>query len=314
MKIKIAIDEYVRHKQNLGFDFADTAYILIRFNRSIGDIDVEDLKPEIVKAFIYGRGSITQTVHYRHRAVRGLFRYLLARGYVRTSPVPSCVPKVSQKFIPNIYSRDELRRILNAARAQSDRNYLQPTTLYTLILILYACGLRLGEALRLTLGDVDRTECTFTIRDTKFYKTRCVPFSADLNKVLQEYLRFRSDCGHPAPPEALLLVTRQSKPIKGDLARDSFKRVCTSAGVRRRHPHQRYGPRLHDLRHTFAVHRLTACYEEGDDPQRLLPKLSTYMGHAEINATKKYLTLTPELLRYASERFEKYATTGGHRD
>ena len=314
MKLKTAIEDYVRHKENLGTDFEESARLLRRCGRIWGDISVNDLTPEATKSFIFGNGPVSSTLHTRFLIIRGLIRYMLARNYITSSPLPVDIPKKPEGLIPHIYSKAELRRILTAAKTYSGQYKIDAPTLYTFILLLYACGLRRSEALRLTLGDVDLNENIITVRDTKFYKTRYVPFSADLARVLRGYLRMRSQNGHPAPPEAFLLVTVESTPIQAPLAGKSFRRVCASAGVRRRHPHERYGPRLHDLRHTFSVHRLTACYQEGGDPQCLLPKLSTYLGHVDIRETQPYLTLTPELLRYASRRFEDYAITGGRRD
>lgn len=310
MKLQTAIEDYIRHKQNLGCDFEDTARLLRRFGQALADIDAEQITPQATKAFVFGDGRLTQTVHSKYRTLRGLFRFMVARKYISSSRLPVDVPKKPEEFMPHIYTRPELRGIFRTAKTHSHRK-IEPTTFYTLIVTLYACGLRLSEALRLTLRDVDLNDHIFTVRDTKFYKTRCVPFSSDLKTVLLAYLRFRSQGRHPAPPEAFLLVTRESKPITIDMADNMFRRLCATVDIRRTHPHPRYGPRLHDLRHTFAVHRLTACYKKGGNPQALLPQLSTYLGHVDIGATKRYLTMTPELLRFASERFEQYAVTGG---
>lgn len=105
-------------------------------------------------------------------------------------------------------------------------------------------------------------------------------------------------------------MTRHSLPVTVQLAEDTFKRLCRRAGVHRK-DQSRFVPRLHDLRHAFAVHRLTACYRDGGDVQRLLPQLATYLGHVEIDSTQRYLTLTPELLSQASNRFEQYGAQGG---
>jgi site-specific recombinase XerD len=176
--------------------------------------------------------------------------------------------------------------------------------------LLYGAALRISEALRLTLADVDLQQHLLTIRETKFYKTRLVPLGPDLTQVLTGYLSTRREHGHPSPPEAFLLLTRHSLPVSVQLAEDNFKRLCRLAGVRRKDG-SRFAPRLHDLRHSFAVHRLAACYREGGDVQRFLPQLSTYLGHVDIESTQRYLTLTPDLLSQASTRFEQYGVAGG---
>lgn len=314
MKLKEAIEHYVAHKQSLGMHFKTSARILCAFAKSIGECDLQDVPPERVKLFIYGTGPVTSTLHTKHTAVRGLYRYSLNRGYVTNSPVPTEIPKAPEKFVAHIYTLDELRRIFAAAdRQRHQRCKLETHTIRALVLLLYGAALRLSEALRLTLADMDLDQNVLTIRDTKFFKTRWVPIGPDLRKAVDAYLEIRAERMHPAPPEAFLLLTRESEPVNIQLAELSFKRLCEVANVHRSDK-SRFGPRLHDLRHSFAVHRLIACYREGGNVQQLLLQLSTYLGHADLNSTQRYLTLTPELLRHASNRFEKYANHGGDHD
>ena len=311
MKLQQAVDQYVAHKRSLGMQCQTMARQLRAFCKASGDINVDEVLAETARAFIYGSGPVTSHLHGKFHALSGFYRYLLSRGYVTSSPLPVQIPKEPERLIPYIYSREELQQLLRAAeQRQRHGRKLEAHTLQTLLLLLYGAGLRLSEALRLTLADVDLAQRLLTIRETKFYKTRLVPVGADLNQVLADYLIARAKGGHPAPPEALLLLTRHSLPVSVQLAEDSFKRLCREVGVRRIDG-SRYVPRLHDLRHAFAVHRLTACYRDGGDVQRLLPQLSTYLGHVEIGSTQRYLTLTPELLGQASNRFGRYAAPRG---
>jgi integrase/recombinase XerD len=306
MKLPQAVDQYVSHKRSLGMQCQTMARQLRAFCQAIGDINVDEIRAEAASAFIYGSGPVTSNLHGKFHVLRGFYRYLLSRGYVTNSPLPTQIPKEPERLIPYIYSREELQRVLQAARKESHWCKLEAHTLQALLLLLYGAGLRISEALRLTLADVDLEQRLLTIRETKFYKTRLVPLGPDLTQVLLTYLAFRCEQGHPSPPEAFLLVTRHSLPVSVQLAEDTFKRLCREVGVRRK-DESRFVPRLHDLRHAFAVHRLTACYREGEDVQRLLPQLSTYLGHVDIDSTQRYLTLTPELLSQASGRFEQYA-------
>ncbi|MDQ3258648.1 MAG: tyrosine-type recombinase/integrase [Acidobacteriota bacterium] len=311
MKIQQAIDQYVSHKRSLGMQCQAMERKLQAFCKAVGNVNVDEVSEEAVRAFMYGSGPITSNLHAKFYVLRGFYRYLLSRGYVTLSPLPTQVPKEPAQFIPYIYSREELQRVLRAAaERQWHGRKLEAQTLQALLLLLYGAGLRLSEALRLTLADADLEQHLLTIRETKFYKTRLVPLGPDLSQALTLYLAARCERGHPAPPEAFLLVTRHSLPVSVQLAEDTFKRLCREAGVRRTDG-SRFVPRLHDLRHAFAVHRLTACYREGGDVQRLLPQLSTYLGHVDIGSTQRYLTLTPELLSQASNRFEQYAAPGG---
>jgi integrase/recombinase XerD len=182
-------------------------------------------------------------------------------------------------------------------------------TFRALLLLLYGTGLRISEALSLALPDVDLGACLLTIRNTKFFKTRWVPVGPQLGAVLIAYAKIRRRLPHPARHESAFLATRRGEALSRGTAGRIFRIVCEHAGVRRADG-GRYQPRLHDIRHTFALNRLISWYRNGADVQRLLPCLSTYLGHVDVSATQRYLTMTPELLQEASLRFERYALEG----
>jgi site-specific recombinase XerD len=137
-----------------------------------------------------------------------------------------------------------------------------------------------------------------------------VPIGSDLTHVMSIY-EARRLRDHPAKPDATFFVCRNGDPLTRSAAENTFSRLRVSAGVLR-NDGARYQPRLHDLRHSAAVHRLVSWYRQGADVQRLLPQLATYLGHIDIAATQRYLTMTPELLREASKRFERYAQEDQH--
>jgi integrase len=185
---------------------------------------------------------------------------------------------------------------------------MSEATFRTLLLFLYGTGMRLGEALRLRVMDLDLTLDLVTIRDTKFYKSRLVPLGPDLARLVREYLH---QPGRRNQPYRLLFQAKSGGPLAVQVADTSFSRLRRIAGIERRDDSY-FQPRLHDLRHTFAVHRLTEWYRQNADVQRLLPALSTYLGHVSLSATQRYLTMTPELLEQANRRFEHYACGGAH--
>lgn len=239
--------------------------------------------------------------------LRGFFRYAVSRGYLSASPLPTTVPKLPERYKPYIYSREELRRLFDrTAAAQTRRFQMESQTFRTLLLLLYGAGLRVSEALSLNLKDVDLQEAVLVIRDTKFFKTRLVPLGSELNDAMKEYAKRRKKSGPSQSGDTPFFVTRLGARVPLYLLQRAFRRLRTQAGVRREDG-ARYQPRLHDLRHAAAVHRLTAWYREGKNVQRLLPLLSTYLGHVDIVSTQIYLTVTPELLHEASKRFAKYA-------
>jgi integrase/recombinase XerD len=185
---------------------------------------------------------------------------------------------------------------------------LQPYTCRMLILLLYGAALRISEALSLVLADVDLYASLLTIRERKFYKTRLVPMGPDLTSILKTYVDQRAK-EYSTKPEAALFLTRNGTPLARSTAENVFRRLRVWAGVLR-YDGGRYQPRLHDLRHAAAVHRLVSWYREGADVQRLLPQLATHLGHVHIAGTQRYLTMTPELLHEAGKRFECYAQGG----
>lgn len=307
MKLAQAVSAYVAYKQSLGMRFATEARTLKSFSRTLGDVDLDRIEPQQVRAFLDGTGPMTRFWHRKFDALRGFYRFALARGYTPRSPLPTNVPRCPQAFVPYIYSEDEIKRLLAAAASLEHRNLSSPTC-RTLLLLLYGTGLRIGEALSLDLADVDLESALLRIRETKFYKTRIVPVGADLTRVLRDYLLERSQRA-PIPADGPFLLTRQGKRPSRAGAEEAFKQLRRQAKVSRIDG-SRYQPRLHDMRHTYAVTRLVRWYREGADVQRLLPQLATYLGHVHISGTQRYLSMTPELLRQASLRFERYALGG----
>ena len=310
MKLSVLAAQYVAYKQSMGMRFHTEARTLQSFCRAMGDIAVAEIAADRVQAYIAGAGPVTRFWHRKHEVLRGFYRFAMARGYAATSPLPKIVPKPPH-FVPHIFSHEELQRLLDATVCcENPRSKLQPYTCRMLILLLYAAGLRISEALSLRLTDVDLTGGVLTIRESKFYKTRLAPMSPALNGTLGEYVAQRAK-DHPTALDAALFLTRTGTPVARHTAENVFSRLRVRAGVLR-HDGGRYQPRLHDLRHAFAVHRLVSWYRQGADVQRLLPQLATYLGHVHIAATQRYLTLTPELLHEASQRFERYAQEGQH--
>lgn len=307
MKLTQLIAQYVAFRKSLGAKFEGNETVLCSFSRVMGEgRHVGNVKPREVAVFLNGRGPVTRHWHRKYIVLRGFFRYALSRGHLSASPLPATVPKLPERYKPYIYSREELRRLLDStALTQTPRFQMEAHTFRTLLFLLYGAGLRDGEALSLNLEDVDLPEAVLTIRNTKFYKTRLVPLGSELNHVMTEYAKQRKKAGHSQSADAPFFVTRLGTRVPLHLLECGFRRLRAQARVRREDG-ARYQPRLHDLRHSAAVHRLTTWYREGKNVQRLLPLLSTYLGHVDLVSTQLYLTMTPELLHEASKRFAKY--------
>ncbi len=295
------------------FDRAES--VLQTFGRQMEPaIDIEDIHADRVAAFLAGTGPVTRYWHRKHGGLRGLYTYAISRGVVAASPLPTMVPKLPTRFVPYVYTHDELGRLVRATPSYRQHyRKLEPHTLRAMILLLYGAGLRVSEAVALPLGDVDVPNTLLTVRNTKCHKTRLVPLGADLQQRMTQYLTQRQEAGHSQRPGAPFFVLRRGTPVSVHIVEQHFRCLCEYAGVRRSDG-ARYQPRLHDLRHSFAVHRLTSWYRQGADVHTLVPYVSTSLGPVNLAATQVSLTMTPELLQEASRRFQQYACEERYHD
>jgi integrase/recombinase XerD len=308
MRLRALISDYLSHQRALGHRFKNEGFILRAFCRSVGNGAVSALTTEQVRAYLQHGDVSPQTLAKRHRTLRGFYRYLATRRGMRLPVMPPAPKEGTTTFIPHIYSHEELARLLRAAPDACQRRRALLDTLCTVLLLLYGAGLRLGEAIQLDVGDVDLEQALLTVQQTKFFKRRLVPLGKDLTRVLIEYRR-SADRQSARSADSPFFRMRNGERIGKSTIERTFCLLRTIARVSRPGGARRQ-PRLHDLRHTAAVHRLIAWYRGGADLQYLLPRLATYLGHKNLSGTQHYLTLTPPLLREASKRFERYA--GGH--
>ena len=216
-------------------------------------------------------------------------------------------PSPPSPFLPYIYSRGEIAALLKEAKRLKSSIYSprRGEMFYFLIALLYTTGMRLSEVLNLKLGDIDWKGKALLIRETKFFKSRLVPLSSSTMRQMEKYLQLRQGSGLPTHPESLIFQNLHRKgPYSKSAIEGPFREMLRCLGLRP--PRGRRGPRLHDLRHSFAVHRLEEWYRRGEDIQSKLGLLSTYLGHANIASTQRYLTMTTEVLEHASKRFNQY--------
>lgn len=313
MILREVIEQYILWRQAHGAKFKTGANLLRHFLRyADGDATCDAVTTTQVLAFLAGKGPLARHRENKYYALVGLWRHAISRGHATRSPLPDNEPKSPPRTPPYIYSHDELRRLLAPATVESSRRgavQLDAVTFRTLLLLLYGAGLRFSEATGLTLTDVDLAERVLTIRATKFYKSRLVPIGPQLAAVLTSYMPLRRRGELAQGETSFLLANRDGTRLASSTVQAAFDALRCIAGVHGT-ASGRHMPRLHDLRHSFAVHSLTAWYRQGADVQRLLPVLSTYLGHSDLEGTKVYLSMTPELLQQASLRFARYAAGG----
>ncbi len=252
-------------------------------------------------------GLTTTVRRSRMRVVRN-FLLFHARSHPRTFiPDLKTFPKPSHPRPPRLVSAVEVGRLLATADMlpASHRNRLRSPTARLAIVLLFCCGLRRGELLRLRVRDFDQREKALRILETKFHKSRLVPLPRSVVNEVDRYLALRRS---PLEPDAPLLCNRLTSGHEAaycpHVLTDNWQLLCLTAGVvdERGRP-----PRLHDLRHSFAVTALDRWYRQGIDVPSKLPHLATYLGHVSIASTHYYLRLSPKLGQSASHRFHQYA-------
>jgi integrase/recombinase XerD len=313
MNLATLINQYITYRKSLGESFITNEKNLNNFCRTIGgEMNIKDISEKIINEFLYKGSEITSAWFGKHATLLGFYRYVISRGYINKSPLPKFMPKKPTPFVPYIYSNEEIRLILKVSLTyQEAKSHNKPIVTRMILFVIYSTGLRLNEALSLKLADIDLSRLVITIKQTKFFKSRLVPFNNQLADAMKEYLTWRQNNGYAQDIEAPLFISKHRFPISSSTMRKIFQKIRKKADIKRT-DNSKYQPRIHDLRHAFAVHRITAWHQEGRDVQKLLPILSTYMGHAHISDTSVYLTMTADLLQGAGNRFEQYVIGGSN--
>jgi integrase/recombinase XerD len=251
-----------------------------------------------------GRGGAAQ----RLSMARGFLAYLRAMLPETEVPHSGLVASVRRPQ-PYLLTPPQITALIRAAHTMGPRGALWPHTFATFLGVLASTGLRVGEAIRLTVQDVhlDATLPVLHIRETKFHKSRLVPLHPTTVVPLRHYTAVRTTLGYAALSD-VFFVSEQGGPLMHGLLRRCFLTVCHTVGLGPTDSGRR--PSLRALRHSFAVQRMRRWYREGRDVQGLLPHLSVYLGHVRPQESYWYLTATPELLEAAAERFRGYAAGG----
>ena len=216
--------------------------------------------------------------------------------------VPELRRYETKPFQPFIFSIEQVQALLAAALKLKRGTPLHPLTHYTLFGVLYATGMRVGEAMALTLTDFDAHRGRLFIAEGKFHKARWVPLHPSTTEMVERYVQERRRV-LPNGAKAVLFVNRNGKPLRHNNLYRVYQRLLRATELA---DLPQGPPRIHDLRHSFAVHRLIAWYRDGGDVNARLPALATYMGHVNICSTQVYLQPTEELLGHVSGRFHQH--------
>jgi site-specific recombinase XerD len=305
------IDAFLAHKRALGCRFRVedlTLRLLDRFLVQQRVATLEDISPDVIDAFLASRPrAAPRSYNHLLRTVARLFDWLVARDLVPRSPVHAKPRRATRSRFPFLFDPAAARRLLEVAGNLPER----PTTPFrgptyrTIFALLYGLGLRVGEVGRLRVADVDLTRRLLVVRDTKFTKSRLVPFGPRMTTVVTDYLDQRAQRVGPLSATTPVFSLRQRKPVSPGTISQTFHQLLPRLALSI--PEGTASPCVHCLRHSFAVGTLLRWYRSGIDPQSRLLQLSTFLGHVNPTSTAVYLTITTELLAEASQRFERWA-------
>lgn len=306
-----AIERFLEHKRALNRRFIGEEKHLRLFARVLaerGVHDLQDVTTDVVHAFVLERPrprprSFNQLIGL----LRRFFTFLQQHELMIASPLLLRSRRVTENRLPFIFEREDAERLLRVAAALPDnaRALRRGATYSTIYALLYGLGLRVSEAAGLTIGDVDLQRDILHVRDSKFRKSRLLPFGPRLSARLSTFIEQRAAEPEGRRQEAPLFTFTRAQPLNPGTISQAFHSLLPvldltiANGVA--------NPTAHCLRHSFAVGTLLRWYREGIDPNERLLHLSTFMGHSDISSTSVYLTITNALLEAATQRFTRYA-------
>jgi integrase len=304
---RAAVREYLALRRSLGFRLYDAEKGLLAFATFLEQQGATTITTAMALTWAQQPTGVQPAEWARRLShVRGFARHWHAFDPRTEVPPTGLLPYRPRRARPYRYSDAEIRALLDAARrlpARDAHGRLRRSVYVCLFGLLSVSGLRIGEARRLELADVDLETGVLTIRQTKFGKTRVVPLHPSTCQVLADYLRHRHRLWGARPVSSYVFVSGRGHRLDIGSIHRTLYTLSRQIGLRQ--PGERHGPRIHDLRHRFASTALWRWYRAGEDPERRLPILSAYLGHVHVSDTYWYLEAWPELMAEARNRLER---------
>ena len=287
-----ALAEYLAVRRALGYQLRETERQLTKFVTHLDQLGIDTVTVSVAVAWATAtpRGGPGAQ---RLAIVRGFVRYLQALDPAHEIPPTGLLPTRTARSIPHLYSEHDIAGLMAAATE------LDPPTwaaaVRTMIGLLWATGMRVGEVLRLNVADFDIDASSVTVWHSKFNKSRLVPLASSTTDALCRYREGKRSTA--------MFVTPKRQRVAYQPFNRAFGALLDQVAIRTTDGRR---PRVYDLRHSFAVRTLTGWYRDGLDVQAMLPHLSTYMGHVEPASTYWYLSAAPELMALAAERLDRH--------
>jgi len=303
--LAVQIQNFINLRRLSGTDYQSQAQLLGYFDHFLVEEHLSEprITRETMEHYLENLSHLApRTLYNRFCVVKQLCEYLARNDPLGYVPDPLRVIPSGGAHQPYIYSKFELRTLMAAASRLPPKNSLRPYTYRTLLGLLYSTGIRIGEASALTLEHLHSAGQRLLIAEGKFRKARWVLLSDSTCQALQQYMHKRLQV-RPRSPDSPLFINQRSRRLHHSTVNQTFRHLLRQCGIR----HSKHtGPRILDIRHTFAVHRLLAWYRDGEDINARLPWLATYMGHVDVHSTQVYLRATPELIEQVDRRFHNY--------
>lgn len=293
--------QFVDEKRACGHRYHEQARLLARLDRALvsESVTASTLPRAAMQCWLTKQPHESPATHQHRISIARQFAQFMCRlGYLADVPPRWPMTRETRTFVPHIFTRAEIAALLDRIDQlpptphSPDRHLVMPE----IFRLLYGCGFRVNEVLQLRVADVDLDRGVITVRDGKFGKDRLVPPHFTLVRRLRRYTDFFGQRRN----EAFFFPSRPGQPYRNNAIYLVFRKALFQLGI----PHggKSKGPRVHDLRHCFAVHTLLRWYEEGADLNAKLPILATYLGHQTLTGTQRYLHLTAELFPELNQR------------
>ena len=300
--LRVIVERHIGLHQATGYLFRKQSILLRNFAR-YAEARGDDVVRSATALRWAAEAPTAGTRHGRLEVVRRFARLVRAEDPRHEVPPPGAFGPPPPRRTPYIFTQKEIRALLRAAGTLGPAGSLRPKTYVTMLGLIAATGLRISEALALRLDDI--TPSGLVIRQTKFRKSRLVPLHPSTRQALEAYLVARRRI---AESDTTVFLSEWSTGLRYPTVIATYLALVRGIGI---HPGPgRPGPRIHDLRHTFAVRSLEQCTGDRSAVARHMLALSTYLGHAHLMDTYWYLQATPRLLADVADRSEALATRG----
>ena len=297
------MEKFLQEKHACGYQYHEPTRILRRLDHFLVQegLTTCELPRSIAQKWLAKRAhESSRTQQQRIMVVRQFSRFLCRLGYSSYVPDSTLAPREQSSFAPRILTHEEIRKLLRSVDAldPTARSPLRHLIMPEVFRLLVGCGFRLGEVLKLRVRDADLNQGIVTVRQGKFRKDRLVPLALSLVNRLRKYAASFKN----RPLDAIFFPAPNGGPFSLRTVYGLFRQLLLQCGIP--HAGRGKGPRIHDLRHTFAVHTLLRWYRDGEDLDAKLPLLATYLGHQNLSGTQRYLHLPADLFPEITARVE----------